>query len=47
MDSSIYVGLGLQVLPQMVNVWINALSSWKIMKEISSQVCILSGQYSF
>ena len=31
----------------MINVWVDAPSSWKIMEGISSQVCILSRQYSF
>ena len=43
MDTSIYIGLGLQLLPQMVNVWVDASSSQNTMEGISSQVCILSG----
>jgi len=46
MNTSIYIGLGLQLLPQTVNVSIDAPSSWKI-ERISSQVCILSGRYLF
>ena len=42
MDTSIYTGLGLQLLPHMVNVWVNTPSSQKTMEGISSQVCILS-----
>jgi len=47
MDTSIYTGLGLQLLPHTVNVWADAPSSQNMMERISSQVCILSGQYSF
>jgi len=47
MDTSIYTGPGLQLLPHTVNVWVDALWSQKKMEEISSQVCILSRQYSF
>ena len=46
MNTSIYIGLSLQLLPQTVNVSIDAPSSWK-MERISSQVCILSGRYFF
>ena len=42
MDTFIYTGLVLQLLPHMVTVWVDALSSQKIMNGISSQVCILS-----
>ena len=34
---------GPQLLPQIVNVYVDALSSRKIIEGISSQVCILSG----
>jgi hypothetical protein len=47
MDTSIYIRLGLQILPQTVNVWVDAPFSQKTMEEISSQVCIFSGRYSF
>ena len=47
MDTSIYIGPHLQLLPQIVNVWVDALSSQKMMEGISSQVCILSRRYSF
>jgi hypothetical protein len=47
MDTSIYIGLGLQILPQTVNVWVDAPFSQKMMEKISSQVCIFSGRYSF
>jgi len=39
MDTSIYIGLGLQFLSQTINVWVNAPSNKKTMEEISSQVC--------
>ena len=42
MDTSIYTGPVLQLLPRMVNVWGNALLSQKMMEGISSQVCIVS-----
>jgi hypothetical protein len=41
MDTSIYIGLGLQLLPQMVIVWINASLNRKMIEGISSQVFIL------
>jgi hypothetical protein len=47
MDTSIYNELSLQLLPHMVNVWVDAPSSQKTMEGISSQVCILSRRYSF
>ena len=47
MDTSICTGLVLQLLPQTVNVWVDAPLSQKTMEEISSQVCILSQRYSF
>jgi len=47
MDTSIYTRLSLQLLPQMVNVEVDAPLSQKTMEEISSQVCILSRRYSF
>ena len=47
MDTSIYIGLGLQILPQTVNVLVDAPFSQKMMEEISSQVCIFFGRYSF
>jgi hypothetical protein len=47
MDTCIYIGPDLQLLPQMVNVWVDALSSQKKMKGISSQVCMLYGRYLF
>jgi len=47
MDTSIYTGLVLQLLPQTVNVRVDAPLSQKMMKGISSQVCILSRRYSF
>jgi hypothetical protein len=46
MDTFIYTGRGLQRLPQIVNVWIDAPLSRKMMKGISSQVCRLSERYS-
>ena len=42
MDTSIYTRPILQLLPQTVNVRIDALLSQKMIEEISSQVCILS-----
>ena len=52
MDTSIYIGLGLQILPQTVNLLVDAPFSQKMMEEISSQVCtsqvcIFFGRYSF
>jgi len=47
MDTSIYTGPVLQLLPQTVNVRVNAPLSQKMMEGISSQVCILSRRYSF
>jgi hypothetical protein len=47
MDISIYIELDHQLLPQTVNVWVDALSIQKMMEGISSQVCILSRRYSF
>ena len=47
MDTSIGAGPVLQLLPQTVNVWVDASLSQKIMEGISSQVCILSQWYSF
>jgi len=47
MDTSIYTGPVLQLLPQTVNVWVDAPLSQKIMDGISSQVFILSRQYLF
>jgi hypothetical protein len=47
MNTSIYIVPGIQLLPQIVNIWVNALSSRKMLEGISSQVCIFSGRYSF
>jgi len=47
MDISICTGPVLQLLPQMVNVQVDAPLSQKMMEGISSQVCILSWRYSF
>ena len=47
MDTSIYSGLVLQLLPHTVDAWVDASSSQKIMEGMSSQVCILSRRYSF
>jgi hypothetical protein len=47
MDTSIYIGLGLQILPQIVDVWVDALLSRRTIKIISFQVCRLSRRYSF
>jgi len=42
MNTSICIRQSLQLLPQIVNVWVDAPLS-----QISSQVCKLSGWYSF
>ena len=47
MDTSIYIGPVLQLLPHTVNVRVDAPLSQKMMEGISSQVCILSRRYSF
>jgi hypothetical protein len=47
MDTSIYTELSLQFFPYMVNVWVDAPSSQKMMEGISSQVYMLSRRYSF
>jgi hypothetical protein len=47
MDTSIYIELVLQLLPHMVNEWVDAPSSHKKIKGISSQFCILSRRYHF
>jgi hypothetical protein len=47
MDTSIYIGLGLQLLPQTIDVWVDAILSRRMMEGISSQVCRLSRRYSF
>jgi hypothetical protein len=36
MDTSIYIVLGVQLLPQTVNVWVDALLSRKMLEGISS-----------
>jgi hypothetical protein len=46
MDTTIYTELVLQLLPHMVNVWVDAPSSQKNKGNIT-QVCILSQRYSF
>jgi hypothetical protein len=47
MDTFIYTRLSLQLLSQIVNVWVNALLSQRTMKRISSQVHRLSEWYLF
>jgi hypothetical protein len=47
MDTFIYIGLRLQLLPQMVYVWVDALLSQRTMEWISSEVCRLSRCYLF
>jgi hypothetical protein len=47
MNTFIYIRQGLQRLPQMINISVNAPLSWRKMKGISSQVCKLSRWYSF
>ena len=47
MNTSIYTGPVLQLLPQMVNVPVDAPLSQEMMEGISSKVCILSRRYSF
>jgi hypothetical protein len=47
LDTSIYIGLGLQHLPQTIDAWVDALLSLRIIKRISSQVCRLSEWYLF
>ena len=47
MDTSICTGPVLQLLPQTVNVRVDAPLSQKMMEGLSSQVCILSRRYSF
>ena len=47
MDTSIYTGPVLQLLPRTVNVWGDAPLSQKMMEGISSQVCIVSRRYLF
>jgi len=43
MDTSIYIGSGLQLLCQTINAWVDTPSSKKTIEGISSQVYILSG----
>jgi hypothetical protein len=45
MDTSLYIGLGLQLLHETVIVWIDASLSRKIIEGISSQVFILFEWY--
>jgi len=45
MNTSIYIGLGLQLLPQTVIVRIDASSSRKMIEGILSQVFILFERY--
>ena len=47
MDTFIYIGLGFQLLPQAVDVWVDALMSRITIKGLSSQLCILYGRYLF
>ena len=45
--TSIYIGLGFQILPKMISVSVDAPSSQKLIERISSQVCILSRRCLF
>jgi len=47
MNTSIYTRQELQLLPQMVNVWVYALLSRRKIEIISSQVWRLCGRYLF
>jgi hypothetical protein len=47
MDTSIYTEKAHRLLPQMVNVWVDAQLSRRRMKGVSSQVYRLFRQYSF
>jgi hypothetical protein len=47
MNTSIYTKQGLHLLTQIVNIWVDALLSRRMMKRISLEVCRFSGQYSF
>jgi hypothetical protein len=47
MDTYIYIGIGLQIFLQKVNLWVDALSRQKTMEGISYQVCILFDNIHF